>query len=70
MTRLPADRPATRRFPAMKNPAAAKRAGQKEGRAAAYFFAAKMYFAYCDLWFEAELRWMTWLLTALSRAEL
>ena len=36
----------------------------------AYFFAAKMYFAYCDLWCEAALRWMTWLLTALSSAEL
>ena len=44
--------------------------GGGERRPAGYFFAAKMNFAYCDLWCEAALRWMTWLLTARSRAEL
>lgn len=39
-------------------------------REAGYFVVVKMSFAYCDLWCAAELRWMTWLLTARSRAEL
>lgn len=43
--------------------------GEGVRRRAGYFFVTKMYFAYCDLWCEAALRWMTWLLTALSRAE-
>ncbi len=46
----------------------ARGAGKRKGRAA-YFFA-KISFAHWDLWFEAELRWMTWLFTARSRAEL
>src|SRR5258708_3448409 len=54
---------------AQKNPATGWSAGRKGWRRSGYFFVAKMYFAYCDLWCEAALRWMTLLLTALSRAE-
>lgn len=56
--------------PADKKPRGGQAHGAFEKRRAAYFFATKMYFANCALWFEAELRWMTLLLTALSRAEL
>jgi len=58
--------------PDPKKPAAGGRAGRKGAESAGrpYFLAVKMYFATCDLWCEAVLRWMTWLLTALSRAEL
>lgn len=57
--------------PPTKNPAAMRRAGRERtaGRAG-YFFAGKMYLATCALWFEAEFRWMTSLLTARSSAEL
>ena len=49
---------------------AGSRGGERGAGAPAYFFVVKMYFATCDLWCEATLRWMTLLLTALSRAEL
>ena len=53
-----------------KSPVAKRHTGRKDWVPLAYFFATKIYFAYCDLWFEAELRWMTLLFTARSRAEL
>ena len=56
--------------PADKKPRGGEARGAGKGNGSAYFFATKMNFANCDLWFEAELRWMTLLLTALSRAEL
>jgi hypothetical protein len=55
--------------PANKKPRYLAAAGLKREIAEAYFFA-KIYFESCDLWLEAALRWMTLLLTALSRAEL
>ena len=39
-----------------KNPAAYWLTGRRRSQGSAYFLAAKMNFAYCDLWFEAELR--------------
>ena len=56
--------------PAQKKPRSRKAGGASKGTVESYFFATKMYFANWDLWFEAELRWMTLLLTALSKAEL
>ena len=59
------------RISANKKPRGRKAHGADERVAGtAYFFATKMYFATCDLWFEAELRWMTLLFTARSSAEL
>lgn len=55
--------------PAHKKPRGGEARGAKINQGTVYFFA-KISFAHCDLWFDAELRWMTWLLTALSSAEL
>ena len=62
---------AQRRPSKNKNPAALRLTGRLAWCVvrAAYFLAAKMSFEICDLWFEAELRWMTLLLTARSSAE-
>lgn len=54
---------------ANKKPRGGEARGAKAIAGENYFFA-KISFAHCALWLEAELRWMTWLLTALSSAEL
>jgi hypothetical protein len=57
--------------PAQKNPWHPAVHGLAKGQNSnAYFLAVKTYFAICALWLEAELRWITLLFTARSKAEL